>query len=406
MPGGRLLTCILVAAIGLLAAPAIASAVPNTTIDGGPSGSVSSTSATFTFSSTESPSTFACALDGAGFGACPAGYTGLAQGSHTFQVRATSASGTDPTPASRTWTVDTVAPNTTIDTGPSGSVSSTSAAFTFSSNEASVTFQCALDGASFASCPAGYTGLSQGSHTFQVRATDAAGNTDGTPASQSWTVDTVAPNTTIDTGPSGSVSSTSAAFTFSSNEASVTFQCALDGASFASCPAGYTGLAQGSHTFQVRARGCRRQHRRQPRLADLDRRHGRAQHLDRHRAERIGVEHVGGIHLLFQRGFCRPSNARSTAPRSRPARPAYTGLSPGLAHVPGPGYGMPPTTPTPAPPRRPGSSTRSIPIRRSTRAQSGRRATPPPPSPSAQTRPRPASSARSTRDRSRPAARR
>ncbi len=241
------------AIVALLAAPGIAFAAPDTIIDSGPNGTVASTSATFTFHSTETGSTFQCALDGAGFGACPAGYTGLAQGSHVFQVRATSASGTDPSPASRTWTVDTVAPNTSIDTGPNGTVASTSASFAFSSNEGGVTFQCALDGAGFGACPAGYTGLAQGSHTLQVRAVDAGGNTDSSPASRTWTVDTVAPNTSIDTGPNGTVASTSATFAFSSNEGGVTFQCALDGAGFGACPAGYTGLAQGSHTLQVRA---------------------------------------------------------------------------------------------------------------------------------------------------------
>ncbi|MDA0164689.1 Ig-like domain-containing protein [Solirubrobacter ginsenosidimutans] len=227
---------------------------PNTTINSGPSGNVSSTSATFTFSSTEAGSTFQCALDGAAFAACPAGYTGLAQGAHTFQVRATDAVGNvDASPATQSWTVDTVAPNTTINSGPTGAVASTSATFTFSSTEAGSTFQCALDGAAFAACPAGYTGLAQGAHTFQVRATDAVGNVDASPATQSWTVDTVAPNTTINSGPTGAVASTSATFTFSSTEAGSTFQCALDGAAFAACPAGYTGLAQGAHTFQVRA---------------------------------------------------------------------------------------------------------------------------------------------------------
>ncbi|WP_028062904.1 Ig-like domain-containing protein [Solirubrobacter soli] len=227
---------------------------PDTNITGGPTGSVASTSATFTFSSTEAGSTFQCALDGAAFSSCPVGYTGLAQGSHTFQVRATDAVGnTDATPASRTWTVDTVAPDTSITGGPTGSVASTSATFTFGSTEAGSTFECALDGAAFSSCPVGYTGLSQGSHTFQVRAIDAAGNTDATPASRTWTVDTVAPDTSITGGPTGSVASTSATFTFSSTEAGSTFQCVLDGAAFATCPTGYTGLAQGSHTFQVRA---------------------------------------------------------------------------------------------------------------------------------------------------------
>ena len=85
----------------------------------------------------------------------------------------------------------------TITAGPTGSVASTPAAFTYTSTEAGSTFQCQLDGAAFGACPANYTGLAQGSHTFNVRATDAAGNTDTTPATQTWTVDTVAPNTAL-----------------------------------------------------------------------------------------------------------------------------------------------------------------------------------------------------------------
>jgi acid phosphatase type 7 len=88
--------------------------------------------------------------------------------------------------------VDTTPPETTIDSGSSGTVTSTSANFTFSSNEANSTFECRLDGAAFTSCtsPKGYNSLANGSHTFEVRATDAAGNTDSTPASHTWIVDT------------------------------------------------------------------------------------------------------------------------------------------------------------------------------------------------------------------------
>ena len=91
---------------------------------------------------------------------------------------------------------DNIPPETTIDSGPSGTVDDNSATFVFSSTEPDSAFECAIDGASFNSCtsPQNYTGLSEGSHTFQVRATDAAGNTDATPASGTWTVDTVAPS--------------------------------------------------------------------------------------------------------------------------------------------------------------------------------------------------------------------
>lgn len=92
--------------------------------------------------------------------------------------------------------LDVTRPNTTIDSGPSGTVSSTSATFEFSSNEPGVIFLCKLDGSPFflsCSSPETYTSLSNGSHTFKVYARDPAGNFDPTPATRTWTVDTVKP---------------------------------------------------------------------------------------------------------------------------------------------------------------------------------------------------------------------
>jgi hypothetical protein len=77
-------------------------------------------------------------------------------------------------------------------------VSSTDALFEFTSTEASSSFERRLDGGGFAACssPKSYTGLSDGPHAFEVRATDPAGNTDGSPATGSWTIDTSIPDTT------------------------------------------------------------------------------------------------------------------------------------------------------------------------------------------------------------------
>ena len=234
-------------------------AAPDTTITAQPTNPTNQTSASFSFTSTEAGS-FQCSLDGAAFATCtsPRSYTGLAAGAHTFQVRATDAAGNvDASPASYGWTVDTTAPNTTITAQPPNPTNQTSASFSFTSTEAGSSFQCRLDGAAFAACtsPQSYTGLTNGAHTFQARATDPAGNVDASPASYTWTVDTAAPNTTITAQPANPSNQTSASFSFSSTEAGSSFECSLDGVTFAVCtsPRNYTGLAEGAHTFQVRA---------------------------------------------------------------------------------------------------------------------------------------------------------
>jgi hypothetical protein len=84
---------------------------PDTTITGSPLALTNLTSADFTFASTKANSTFACKLDSGAFASCtsPNSYTGLAPGSHTFQVQATDQSqNTDPTPASFTPSFSTV----------------------------------------------------------------------------------------------------------------------------------------------------------------------------------------------------------------------------------------------------------------------------------------------------------
>src|SRR5439155_15308185 len=96
--------------------------------------------------------------------------------------------------ASYTWTIDTTAPAApSITANPSDPSNSTAPSFSFT-GEAGATFQCALDGGAFAACtsPKSYAGLAEGSHTFQVRQTDTAGNT-GPAASYTWTIDTTAP---------------------------------------------------------------------------------------------------------------------------------------------------------------------------------------------------------------------
>jgi multisubunit Na+/H+ antiporter MnhG subunit len=242
--------------------------VPNApSIDSGPTGQTNSASAAFGFSSSESGVTFETSLDGAGFVSndSPANYSGLSQGGHSFAVRAKNAVGTTGPSTTRNWTVDTVAPGAPNLSGPSGTVAVTSASIGISPAESGGALQGRLDGASFASVtsPASLSGLSNGSHTYEARQIDAAGNT-GLTASITWIVDTTPPvdppslpiAPAIDSGPAGLTKSTSANFAFSSSESGVTFEASLDGAAFADAtsPKSYSGLAQGNHTFSVRAK--------------------------------------------------------------------------------------------------------------------------------------------------------
>ncbi|HEY3020261.1 MAG TPA: hypothetical protein VGJ32_08715 [Solirubrobacteraceae bacterium] len=117
---------------------------------------------------------------------------------------------------------DIVAPDTTILAGPAGTTASTSAQFSFSASEPGVKFACSLDGAAFAACtsPIVYSGLSARDHTFRVRATDAAGNVDPTPASRSWTVAST-PSLFLDGFESGDFSQWTAVLTGADGAAAV-----------------------------------------------------------------------------------------------------------------------------------------------------------------------------------------
>lgn len=86
---------------------------------------------------------------------------------------------------------DTTAPGTKIKSGPSGTIGSRNATFRFASTEAGSSFQCKLDGKPWRSCksPKAYKNLREGKHTFRVKARDAAGNVDPTPARRTWRVD-------------------------------------------------------------------------------------------------------------------------------------------------------------------------------------------------------------------------
>jgi len=240
---------------------------PAPSIDSGPSGRITDTQPTFSFSDTENDVTFQCSLvtqgDPANYGACSS--TGsdqtaiaLSDGPYTFSVQASDPAGNTAS-KSQSFTVDTTGPSVTIDSGPTdGSTSGPDPSFTFHSPDGDIaSFECKLDTGSFAACSSGDASgaTTDGSHTFTVHGIDDLGNI-GSDVSITWTVDATGPDVTILTGPSGTTTNGSASFTFSSSENTATFECKLDtDAGYSSCssPDNLTNVTEGSRTFSVRA---------------------------------------------------------------------------------------------------------------------------------------------------------
>ena len=237
-------------------------APPKPKITSTPANPTNQTNASFSFTDNQPGVSFLCQLDGSAFSSCssPLTYSGpLSQGTHTFSVKTQDAAGNQSVVASFTWMIDTTpAPTPAITLTPANPTNQTRARFSFTDTEAGVRFLCQLDSSAFSACssPKGYSGLSQGSHTFSVKAQDAAGN-QSVAASSTWTIDTTLPPTAaITLTPANPTNQTSASFSFTDTEAGVIFLCRLDGSAFTSClsPLTYSGpLSQGRHTFSVKA---------------------------------------------------------------------------------------------------------------------------------------------------------
>ena len=258
---------------------------PQVTITG-PSGLTNDSSPSFALGSSETGSSFECRLSGPGlpfpvFEPCTAGdYTGLADGAYTFDARATDPVGNQGGAQTRSFTVDTTGPTTTV-SGPSSTVENGSASFTISGGGGAVSYECRLQGPGrfegYAACATqkSYSGLPDGNWTFEARAVDAAGNRDATPAPWTFTTttpddpddpvdppvdppeDVEPPETTFTQTPKKTIKTrkktVKATFLFISSEAG-SFECSLDGSGFSPCSSPFkTKVKKGKHTFDVRA---------------------------------------------------------------------------------------------------------------------------------------------------------
>ena len=249
---------------------------PETTLTGKPPAASSSNNPVFTFTTADPGGSGVagaeCSLDGAAFTACKSltshSYTALGDGQHTFKVRAYDRAGNrDQSPESWSWLIDTTPPDTRITVQPAAYSPSATARFEFAGEDGTgsgvARLECRLDTGAWTTCssPRNYTSLANGTHTFQVRAIDAAGNVDSTPAKATWVVDTVAPETTLTGKPPAASSSKNPVFTFTTADPGGSgvagAECSLDGAAFTACKSltshSYTALGDGQHTFKVRA---------------------------------------------------------------------------------------------------------------------------------------------------------
>jgi hypothetical protein len=117
-------------------------------------------------------------------------------GPHVFAVRAFDDQDNRAPWDMRSFTLDTVAPDSEIQ-GPSGTTSDSTPEFSVSSpDDPDATFVCGFDREAFFECSTPVfpdPPLSDGDHFLEVAAIDAAGNRDATPARVSFRVDTSVP---------------------------------------------------------------------------------------------------------------------------------------------------------------------------------------------------------------------
>jgi M6 family metalloprotease-like protein len=228
-----------------------AGAGPAASITAGPSGPTRNRNVSFSFTALGADR-FECRFDDHDWSVCtsPATFSALADGAHTFRVRALDAGGASDGPAERSFTVDSTGPTTTITVGPDGPIRVRSASFALAAPEPGSTVWCALDYAwRLCGDPISFTDLADGFHDFSAYAIDQLGNV-GPVASRQFSVDGTAPTTLIHSA----VGSTSATFFFDAGEPA-SYVCQLDGDAWKPCtsPTSYEGLSRGSHTFRARA---------------------------------------------------------------------------------------------------------------------------------------------------------
>jgi N-acetylglucosamine-6-sulfatase len=191
---------------------------------------------------------------------------GLPDGVYTFEVAGIDEFGrADPSPAGRTFSVASTGPAVTIDEHPPPAQMSGTMGFSFSSPVADATYECRLspfgeEPAGWTTCGesvgAAYSGLSDGTWSFEVRAKDPATHDVSSPPAE-WLVrvDHTGARFLLAQGPTNPTSDRDATLRFVPAEGvREPVQCRLDERRAVDCSSGtfsVSGLVKGMHSLHV-----------------------------------------------------------------------------------------------------------------------------------------------------------
>ena len=144
-------------------------------------------------------------------------------GVHEFEVEVTASDGSASTARTLAVSLVNAPPDTTITANPEA-FSNSSVVFSFTGTDADgravASFEVSMDGGPFVPGVSGdtFAGLLDGTHTFRVRAVDATGAFDATPASYEWAVDATAPTLEITSNVAALTAGQTATITFAFSE--------------------------------------------------------------------------------------------------------------------------------------------------------------------------------------------
>ncbi|MBJ7458093.1 MAG: hypothetical protein JHD02_02780 [Thermoleophilaceae bacterium] len=239
------------------------------TVSSSRNGTVNESTATISFSASESGGTLECSLDGATFAACspsPVELSGLTDGPHSYSVRQLDVAGNTATAGTVAWIVDLTAPSPPMITTPATTPTYSALAQPEIAGVAEPGGAVRIhDGA----VPVGFgtvdgngrwtiatDTLSDGAHTITATVGDSAGNTSGVSEPVTLVVDTTAPTVAISAPVDGEPVITPEVvvnFSVLDENPGADSLCGVDGGSLVSCTSGFTTsvLTAGAHTITV-----------------------------------------------------------------------------------------------------------------------------------------------------------